>query len=90
LDWVRTVVDLDRRIETLVLWMAGAERLVAFTGAGISTDSGLPDFRGRDGAARLRFEEAVGGVLPAPVGKLREGTGGRAGSTDPSTGPHGR
>ena len=41
--------DLDRRIETLVLWMAEAERLVVFTGAGISTDSGLPDFRGPDG-----------------------------------------
>ena len=29
--------------------MAEAERLVVFTGAGISTDSGLPDFRGPDG-----------------------------------------
>ena len=46
---MRAVEDLDRRIETLVLWMAEAERLVVFTGAGISTDSGLPDFRGPDG-----------------------------------------
>jgi NAD-dependent deacetylase len=43
------VEDLERRIETLALWMAEAERLVVFTGAGISTDSGLPDFRGPDG-----------------------------------------
>jgi NAD-dependent SIR2 family protein deacetylase len=43
------MVDLDDRIETLVSWMAGAERLIVFTGAGISTDSGLPDFRGPDG-----------------------------------------
>lgn len=41
--------DLDRRIETLVRWMTDAWRLVVFTGAGISTDSGLPDFRGPDG-----------------------------------------
>ena len=41
--------DLDSRIETLARWMADAERLVVFTGAGISTDSGLPDFRGPDG-----------------------------------------
>lgn len=41
--------DLDRRIETLVAWMAEAQRVVVFTGAGISTDSGLPDFRGPDG-----------------------------------------
>jgi NAD-dependent SIR2 family protein deacetylase len=41
--------NLDRRIEILVRWMAEARRLVVFTGAGISTDSGLPDFRGPDG-----------------------------------------
>ena len=41
--------DLDGRIQTLARWMAEAERLVIFTGAGISTDSGLPDFRGPDG-----------------------------------------
>jgi NAD-dependent deacetylase len=46
---IRAVEDFERRIETLVLWMAEAQRLVVFTGAGISTDSGLPDFRGPDG-----------------------------------------
>jgi mono-ADP-ribosyltransferase sirtuin 6 len=43
------LVDLDERIETLARWMFEAEHLVVFTGAGISTDSGLPDFRGPDG-----------------------------------------
>lgn len=41
--------DLDRRIKTLAQWMFEAKHLVVFTGAGISTESGLPDFRGPDG-----------------------------------------
>ena len=40
---------LSERIEILARWMCEAERVVIFTGAGISTDSGLPDFRGPDG-----------------------------------------
>ena len=41
--------DLNTRIETLATWMLQAKHLVVFTGAGISTESGLPDFRGPDG-----------------------------------------
>jgi NAD-dependent deacetylase len=41
--------DLKNRIDILVEWMVKAEYLVVFTGAGISTESGLPDFRGPDG-----------------------------------------
>jgi len=41
--------DLQKRIETLAQWMLEARHLVIFTGAGISTESGLPDFRGPDG-----------------------------------------
>lgn len=41
--------DLDKRIEALAQGMFEAKHLVVFTGAGISTESGLPDFRGPDG-----------------------------------------
>jgi len=41
--------DLTRTIETLARWIASSKHLVAFTGAGISTDSGIPDFRGPNG-----------------------------------------
>ena len=43
------VPDLEQRIETLAQWMLEAKHLVVFTGAGISTESGLPDFRGPNG-----------------------------------------
>lgn len=39
----------QEQIELAAEWIATAKRLVVFTGAGISTESGLPDFRGPDG-----------------------------------------
>ncbi len=57
--------DLERKIRTLAEWMVEAERLVVFTGAGISTDSGLPDFRGPDGVWTRRDKG-----LPPRGGKL--------------------
>ena len=41
--------NLEERIEQLAQWMFEATYLVVFTGAGISTESGLPDLRGPDG-----------------------------------------
>jgi NAD-dependent deacetylase len=42
-------LPLDALIATVRQWIAGARSLVALTGAGISTDSGIPDFRGPQG-----------------------------------------
>jgi NAD-dependent SIR2 family protein deacetylase len=41
--------DLKDRINKLAQWMFESKYLIVFTGAGISTESGLPDFRGPDG-----------------------------------------
>ncbi|MFC1919465.1 NAD-dependent deacetylase [Chloroflexota bacterium] len=41
--------DLQTRIKTLAHWIQESKKLVVFTGAGISTESGLPDYRGPDG-----------------------------------------
>jgi NAD-dependent deacetylase len=40
---------MDERIEKACEWVRQAGRLVALTGAGISTESGIPDFRGPQG-----------------------------------------
>src|SRR5215210_5955572 len=41
--------NLKQHIETIAQWIIEGEHIVAFTGAGISTDSGIPDFRGPEG-----------------------------------------
>ncbi len=40
---------MDKPISDVRRWVAAAERIVVLTGAGISTDSGIPDFRGPQG-----------------------------------------
>lgn len=42
-------MDDDERTRTAAQWVAEAARVVVLTGAGISTDSGIPDFRGPNG-----------------------------------------
>ena len=55
--------DLTRRVEILGQWMYDSRHLVVFTGAGISTESGLPDFRGPDGLWTRREK----GLPPRPM-----------------------
>lgn len=41
--------SLEEKIQLLAEWIYESQYLVVFTGAGISTESGLPDFRGPNG-----------------------------------------
>ena len=41
--------DVDELVEEVRAWIDEAEHVVVLTGAGISTDSGIPDFRGPQG-----------------------------------------
>ncbi|MFX1378387.1 MAG: Sir2 family NAD-dependent protein deacetylase [Promethearchaeota archaeon] len=58
-------MDFEKKINLAAMWIAESERLVVFTGAGISTDSGLPDFRGPDGLWTRRDKG-----LPPPKPKV--------------------
>ena len=44
------------KIETLKQWIAESERIVFFGGAGVSTESGIPDFRSVDGLYNQQFD----------------------------------
>ncbi len=67
------VEELDKRIQVLAHWMFAAERLVVFTGAGISTDSGIPDFRGPDGLWTRRDKGLPAEWKDFPVAAPNEG-----------------
>jgi len=41
--------ELDHELQTIAQLLSAASRVVVLTGAGISTDSGIPDFRGPQG-----------------------------------------
>jgi NAD-dependent protein deacetylase/lipoamidase len=59
---------LEEQIETIARWIVEGEHVVGFTGAGISTDSGIPDFRGPDGVWTRRDAG-----LPAPRWRVPPG-----------------
>ena len=44
------------KIELFKQWIQESSRIVAFTGAGVSTESGIPDFRSKDGLYSQKFE----------------------------------
>jgi hypothetical protein len=60
--------DLEERIQTLAQWLYESSYTVVFTGAGISTESGIPDFRGPDGVWTRQDK----GLPPKPISKSME------------------
>jgi NAD-dependent SIR2 family protein deacetylase len=56
---------LKRQIEAIARWILESEHTIAFTGAGISTESGIPDYRGPNGVWTRRDAG-----LPPPKWKI--------------------
>jgi NAD-dependent deacetylase len=68
-------VELDRRIDRLAQWMYESRHMVVFTGAGISTESGLPDFRGPDGLWTRRDQGLAPRSMEVPWDELEPNAG---------------
>ena len=47
---------MQDNIAVLREWIAGSDNIVFFGGAGVSTESGIPDFRSTDGLYRQEYK----------------------------------
>lgn len=47
---------MDQKIRLLKDWVQGSGNIVFFGGAGVSTESGIPDFRSTDGLYRQQYD----------------------------------
>lgn len=53
----------EQKLSRLKRWTDEAERIVFFGGAGVSTESGIPDFRGVDGLYNQQFDEPPEAII---------------------------
>jgi NAD-dependent deacetylase len=86
---------LQENIEELAELIARSERLVVFTGAGISTESGIPDFRGPDGLwtkvdpEDFTYQKFVGDLgTRKRIWRMHETTGFRFDDVEPNRSHH--
>lgn len=49
--------DMTEEVKTLKAWIEESKRIVFFGGAGVSTESGIPDFRSVDGLYNQKYDE---------------------------------
>ncbi len=57
--------EREKKFLTLKKWVDESERIVFFGGAGVSTESGIPDFRSEDGLYRTKYSVSPEEILSA-------------------------
>ena len=53
----------QQKLDKLKEWLSQSRRVVFFGGAGVSTESGIPDFRGVDGLYHQQFSEPPESII---------------------------
>lgn len=48
--------EVKEKIDTLAKWVGESQNIVFFGGAGVSTESGIPDFRSVDGLYHQKYD----------------------------------
>ena len=56
---------MDEKLETLKKWISESDNMVFFGGAGVSTESGIPDFRSVDGLYNQKWKYPPETILSA-------------------------
>lgn len=59
----REVLGMAKQIEQLQKWINESDNIVFFGGAGVSTESGIPDFRSVDGLYHQKYSEPPETIL---------------------------
>ena len=62
---------MNSELDTLKTWIGEAHRMVFFGGAGVSTESGIPDFRSVDGLYNQKFKYPPEQIISASFFKRR-------------------
>jgi len=68
-------MELDEKIDLAAKWIYDSNNLVIFTGAGISTESGIPDFRGPDGVWTRRDKGLPPPKMSVPYNQVKPNQG---------------
>ena len=69
----------DSSVETFLQWIKASDNIVFFGGAGVSTESGIPDFRSVDGLYNQKYDYPPETILrhrwTAPEGRQQKCNG---------------